>query len=268
MSSKSELVARNARRSVIRMTAKAKAAHTGSSLSLIDLLSVLYVDVVRKPEGNRNDDTVLVSKGHAAAGVYSVLAHSGKFDVNILETYCENGSLLGGHVTKNPTLGITFSTGSLGHALPFGVGKAIAAKRLKSDSRVYVVLSDGECDEGSNWEAALLSSHMELNNLCVLIDRNRLQSLGGTEETVRLEPLAAKWAAFGWDVVHVDGHNHSEIDKVLMTNWQKSLKPLVIICETIKGYGVSFMENSVLWHYRPPSGDSLAQAISELGDFE
>lgn len=262
------MIARNARRSVIRMTSKAKAAHTGSSLSLIDLLSVLHVDVARQNVEQGANDLVLVSKGHAAAGVYAVLAHSGKFKVDILDSYCENGSLLGGHVTKNISLGVPFSTGSLGHALPFGVGKALAAKRLGKDTRVYVVLSDGECDEGSNWEAALLSAHLNLNNMCVLIDRNRLQSLGNTEETVRLEPLGDKWAAFGWDVRHINGHNHSEIRAALSTNWQKATRPLVVVCETTKGFGVSFMENSNLWHYRPPTGEDFDLAISELGDFE
>ncbi len=268
MSEKSTLVARNARRSVIRMTSSAKAAHTGSSLSLIDIMSVLYVDVVKSSSANAEGDVVLVSKGHAAAGVYAVLAHSGIFNPLLLDTYCQNGSNLSGHVTKNRDLGVPFSTGSLGHALPFGLGKALSAKRSGLNTRIFVILSDGECDEGSNWEAALLAAHLNLNNVCVLIDRNRLQSLGGTEETVRLEPLSEKWAAFGWDVKTLNGHDHSSLSDTLNLPWEDNHRPLVLICETVKGFGVSFMENSIVWHYRPPSGEDLERAILELGDFE
>lgn len=268
MSEKSKLVARNARRSVIRMTSSAKAAHTGSSLSLIDIMSVLYVDIVKSSSANAEGDVVLVSKGHAAAGVYAVLAHSGIFSPLLLDTYCQNGSNLSGHVTKNIDLGVPFSTGSLGHALPFGLGKALSAKRSGLKTRIFVILSDGECDEGSNWEAALLAAHLNLNNVCVLIDRNRLQSLGGTEETVRLEPLSEKWAAFGWDVRTLNGHNHSSLSGALNLPWEDNQRPLVLICETIKGFGVSFMENSIVWHYRPPSGEDLERARIELGDFE
>ena len=268
MSEKSKLVARNARRSVIRMTSSAKAAHTGSSLSLIDMMSVLYVDVVKSQSENTEGDVVLVSKGHAAAGVYAVLAHSGKFSPLLLDTYCQNGSDLSGHVTKNTDLGIPFSTGSLGHALPFGLGKALSAKRSGLRTRIFVILSDGECDEGSNWEAALIAAHLNLNNVCVLIDRNRLQSLGGTEETVQLEPLGDKWAAFGWDVRNVNGHDHANLSDTLNLPWEDARRPLVLICETIKGFGVSFMENSIIWHYRPPSGEELELAKIELGGFE
>lgn len=268
MTSDSQVVARNARRSVVRMTAAAKAAHTGSSLSVIDMLSVLYVDCLDSNLNTRPNDLVLVSKGHAAAGVYAVLAHAGFFPIELLETYCKDGSALGGHVTRNPALGISFSTGSLGHALPFGVGRALASRRQEIDSKIYVVLSDGECDEGSNWEAALLASHLQLDNLVVLIDRNGLQSLGSTESTVRLEPLAEKWQAFGWSVLRVDGHDHNALKDALGEGDVSSSKPMVVICDTVKGFGVSFMENSVLWHYKSPNGEDLDLAISELGPFE
>lgn len=270
MASKSRQVANQARISVVKMTSNAKAAHTGSSLSLIDILSVLYCEIAVINTGAKlqTQDTVLVSKGHAAAGTYAVMAHAGLIPLEILDTYCKDGSILGGHVTKNEGLPVEFSTGSLGHALPYGVGVALSNKLDNLDCRTFVVLSDGECDEGSNWEAALLSAHLHLSNLVVLIDRNRLQSLGGTEDTVRLEPLDQKWSAFGWNVIRADGHDHHELKSAIESALEQTERPTVVICETVKGYGVSFMENSVVWHYRPPLGEDLSKALSELDFFE
>lgn len=258
-------VAARARLSVVQMTSAAKAAHTGSSLSLVDLLSVLYVDVANVSESNEhNKDMILISKGHAAAGVYAVMAHAGMFPTSLLDSYCKDGSELGGHVTKNARLKVPFSSGSLGHALPFGVGLALDSRLKGQNSKTFVVISDGECDEGSNWEAALLAAHLELGNLTVLIDRNGLQSLGPTEETVRLEPLREKWSAFGWKVKNVNGHNHEALSMALTTAPLDRAQPTLVICETIKGYGVSFMENSVLWHYKPPADEYLVQALAQL----
>lgn len=263
---RSQQVAERARLSTINMTAKAKAAHVGSSLSVIDILSVLFSELrTRSNEGKTEEDLVFVSKGHAAAGTYSVLAHVGYFPVEWLDTYCENDSPLIGHVNKHGVPGVAHSTGSLGHALSFASGKALASIRQGSSRRYFVVLSDGECDEGSNWEAALVASHLSLTNLTVLIDRNRLQSLQGTEETIALEPLADKWKAFGWDVELIDGHNHQDIQRSAWLNFDTRTKPKVVICETTKGYGVSFMENSVLWHYKSPTGEFLTSALEELG---
>jgi transketolase len=157
---------------------------------------------------------------------------------------------------------INLSTGSLGHGLPFSVGRALAKKRLGIEGQSFVVLSDGECDEGSNWEAALLASHLKLNNISVVIDRNSLQSLKSTEETVRLEPLAEKWVAFNWDVAIIDGHSHSELKNAI---FRTSNKPMLTIAKTIKGRGVSFMENRIEWHYKSPNDQELAQALDELG---
>jgi transketolase len=263
---RSQQIAEKARLSTIHMTSRAKAAHVGSSLSVIDILSVLFTEVRSvSSDGETEEDLVFVSKGHAAAGTYSVLAHVGYFPVDWLDTYCENDSPLIGHVNKHGVPGVAHSTGSLGHALPFASGKALASIRQGSPRRYFVVLSDGECDEGSNWEAALVASHLSLTNLTVLIDRNRIQSLQGTEETIALEPLADKWQSFGWDVEVVDGHNHLDIHRSAFDKFENRTKPKVVICETIKGYGVSFMENSVLWHYKSPTGEFLTKALEELG---
>lgn len=246
------------------MTHAAKAAHVGSSLSVIDILAVLYSRLQRTASEDTERDLVLVSKGHAAAATYAVLANSGIMPLSLLDTYCKDGSVLGGHVTHHDVPGVEFSTGSLGHALSFGLGRALALKRDNQKTRVFVVMSDGECDEGSTWEAALLASHLQLNNVTALIDRNFLQSLGSTEDTVKLEPLDDKWRAFGWRVSSVNGHSHSEILDAIENTPEADDRPHVIICRTIKGSGVSFMENKVLWHYKSPSAEELTMALAEI----
>lgn len=266
MTDASQELARRSRIRAIQMCSRAQAAHIGSALSVIDILSVLYAGAANIRPETTNDperDVVIVSKGHAAAGVYAVLGNSGFLPVKWLDDYCVDGGTLGGHVTSGAVPGVELSTGSLGHGLPFGTGVAFGKRRRALGGRVFVILSDGECDEGSNWEAALLAAHHNLDNLVVLIDRNGLQSLDMTENTVRLEPLAAKWSAFGWTVVDVDGHDHEAIREALQGS-NSVQRPMVIICHTVKGKGVSFMENSVLWHYRPPAGDELVSALAEL----
>ena len=257
----SEQIALLARASALQMTYASKASHIGSSLSMIDILAVIATGVDLAPNGKLGDE-LIISKGHAAAGAYAVLAHSGYIPLNLLETYSMDGSPLGGHVTSTHVPVINLSTGSLGHGLPFSVGRALAKKRLGIEGQSFVILSDGECDEGSNWEAALLASHLELDNVSVIIDRNFLQSLKSTEDTVRLEPLAEKWLAFNWDVAVVDGHAHEDLRQAI---FRKSDKPRLTIANTKKGYGVSFMENSVPWHYKSPNAEELASALSELG---
>ena len=256
----SQAVALLARASALQMTFAAKASHIGSSLSMIDILSVIATGVELAPNGKLGDE-LIISKGHAAAGAYAVLAHSGYISLDLLETYSMDGSSLGGHVTSTHVPVINLSTGSLGHGLPFSIGRALAKKRLGIQGQSFVILSDGECDEGSNWEAALLASHLELDNVSVVIDRNFLQSLKSTEETVRLEPLAEKWLAFNWDVVVVDGHSHDELIQAI---FRKTIKPKLTIANTVKGYGVSFMENSVPWHYKSPNAEELANALNEV----
>ncbi len=260
-------LAKAARYDAIRMCSRARAAHIGSSLSVIDILAVLYGSVVDLSPERVDDpqrDVVILSKGHAAAGAYAILANAGYFPVTWLENYCGDGGPLGGHVTKGHVPGVELSTGSLGHGLPFGLGVALGKRRRDANGHVYVLMSDGELDEGSNWEAALLGAHLELSNVTAIIDRNSLQSLDTTENTVRLEPLAAKWEAFGWTVIEVDGHDHHSIEQALRRS-PSTRQPTMIIARTIKGKGVSFMENQVLWHYRSPSGEVLEAALAELG---
>ena len=251
----------------VKMAQSGKGSHIGSSLSIADILAVLYSDILKidpsQPSLSSRDRFIL-SKGHAGAAVYSVLAEKGFFSVEKLKTHYQNGSDLSGHVSHKGVPGVELSTGSLGHGLNVGVGIAKAAKLDKKNYKVFVLLSDGECDEGTIWEAAMFSSHHNLNNLTAIVDYNKLQSLDSVQNTLALEPFCDKWKSFGWTVVEVDGHNHSELNDALSFKNQKNEKPTVLIAHTTKGKGVSFMENSVLWHYRSPQGKEFEDAISEL----
>ena len=267
--SPTEELARRSRISCVTAVHFGKTSHVGSSLSVIDILSVLYGSVAKISTENLDDperDIIIVSKGHAAAGTYSVMANVGIIPTDWLDTYCADGTPLGGHVTSHSIPGVELSTGSLGHGLPFGLGLALAAKRTKSPRKIFVVMSDGECDEGTTWESALLAGHHQLDNVTVAVDRNRLQSLTTTEETLQLEPFADKWRAFGWEVFDVDGHDHSALATAFSRGGEEdtSGKPRIVICNTTKGKGVSFMENLVLWHYRPPNDEQLQLALKEL----
>ena len=257
-------LAKEARKLILQITNSAKAPHIGSSLSVIDILATLYHDVANIcPQEilNPKRDMVILSKGHAASALYSILALTEFISVSELLKYCQNGSLLGGHVTSTPTNGVELSTGSLGHGMPYGLGLALNQKlRNFSRSRTFVVMSDGECNEGTTWESALIAQQFNLNNLVVIIDRNRLQSIGGTEETIALEPLRDKWEAFNWEVRVIDGHNHEEIKSSL----EIGAKPICVIANTVKGKGISYMENSNLWHYRSPSSEEVLQALGEI----
>jgi transketolase len=256
-------LANKSRKSILEMIYSSKASHIGSSLSVVDIIASIYTF---KINNQRVNDVILISKGHAAAAVYAVLGNIGVIPEEKLKTYCEDGSSLGGHVTHYDNPGVEFSTGSLGHALSFAVGKSLARIKNNQDSKIFVVLSDGECNEGSIWEAALLAAHNNLSNLIVIIDRNYLQSLKSTEETVKLEPLNKKWEAFGWTVSNIDGHDHEEIIRQLQENDIAQSSPKLIIANTIKGKGVSFMENQVKWHYLSPNNDQLTLAREELGN--
>ena len=252
-----------ARREIITMTAAAKASHVGSALSVVDILSVLYSGSANSTPENLETidrDIVILSKGHAASALYSVLALQGFFPMDWLKKYCENDAPLGGHVTSKGVPGVELSTGSLGHGLPYGLGIAMSRKMSGISGRVFVVMSDGECDEGTTWESAMIANHHNLDNLVVIIDRNRIQSLTFTEDTLKLEPFEDKWKAFGWETRVENGHNHQTLSKAL----NKSSKPLCVIAETTKGKGVDFMENSVLWHYKSPAEEDVKSAFSQL----
>ena len=261
-------LARRARVSALTMCSRSGASHIGAALSVIDILSVLYGEVADVAPHRTEDparDIVLVSKGHSASGVYAVMAHAGFLPVEWLDDYYLDGSRLGGHVTAHGIPGVELSTGALGHALPFGVGRAITDQLDGIDRRVFVVLSDGECAEGSNWEAALMAAHRDLRNVTVIIDRNRLQILGRTEDVLGLEPFVDKWRAFGWEVVEVDGHDHDALAEAMRTRRER---PRAIVANTIKGKGVDFMEDTVEWHTLVPNEEQLAIALAQLAETE
>jgi transketolase len=253
------------RRHVVQMCSKGGSSHVGSGLSIADIIAVLYGEVLRidpsQPTWPERDRFIL-SKGHAGACVYAALAECGFFDVSVLDGHYRNGSNLSGHVSHKDVPGVELSTGSLGHGLGVGAGMAFNLKRLSGEQRVFVVLSDGECDEGSTWEAAMFAAHHSLHNLCAVIDYNKLQSLGSISETINLEPLAAKWRAFGWNALRIDGPDHDALRAAFS---EKADRPTCIVADTVKGRGVSFMENEVLWHYRAPQGEEYVAAMRELG---
>jgi transketolase len=248
------------------MVQRARASHIGSALSICDIIAVLYANVLHitslQPKWLLRDRFIL-SKGHACVAVYAALAECGFISRDALLTYGEDHSDLMNHISHKVP-GAEFSTGSLGHGLPFGVGKALAAKRKREDWRTFVLMSDGELDEGSNWEALMFAAHHGLDNLVAIIDYNKLQSLTSVEKTLRLEPLGEKLRAFGWCVREVDGHDHAALQEALSTIPWSTRQPSVLIAHTIKGKGVSFMENRVEWHYRSPNEEQLATALSEL----
>jgi len=262
-----ELLAAYVRRDIVDMTHRGGSSHVGSGLSIADILAVLYGDILSvDPSAPRHDDRdrFILSKGHAGAAVYAVLAETGFFEAEKLKDHYQNGSVLSGHVSHKGVPGVEFSTGSLGHGLSVAAGMAKAAKLRQKSHKVFALLSDGECDEGSNWEAILFSSHHKLNNLVAIIDYNKIQSLDSVEATLGLEPFADKFKAFGWNTIEVDGHDHLALKKSFaLVNIEKT-RPTVLICHTTKGKGVSFMENSVLWHYRSPQGQEYEAASAEL----
>lgn len=260
-------LARRIRRHAVRMTNAGKSSHVGSVLSMADIMAVLYGRILRVDPNHpdRPDrDRFVLSKGHAGSGVYAALAERGFFPVEELESHCRNGSRLSGHVSHKGVPGVELSTGSLGHGLSVATGMALAAKLDGETYRVFVVQSDGECDEGSVWEAALFASHHCLDNLTLVVDYNKIQSLTSVAATLALEPFADKWRAFGWSATEVDGHDHIALRDTLERAPLEQGKPTVVIAHTTKGKGVSFMENAVLWHYRSPQGPEFEAAMKEL----
>ena len=268
VTSGTEELAVRLRRHVVRMCGAGGSSHVGSGLSMADIIAVLYGGVLRvDPSAPAwpDRDRFILSKGHAGACVYAALAERGFLPLETLEQHYRNGSSLSGHVSHKGVPGVELSTGSLGHGLGVGAGMAMQLRRMGGRQRVYAVLSDGECDEGSTWEAVLFAAHHKLSNLCAVVDYNKLQSLASVSETLELEPFVQKWRAFGWTAIRVDGHDHQAL-KLAFTDASRSERPTCILADTIKGRGVSFMENQVLWHYRAPQGEELQAALRELGD--
>ena len=260
-------LAADIRRTALEMIARARSSHVGSVFSAAEILSVLYGSVlnVRPSEPDWPDrDRFVLSKGHACAGLYAVLAARGFFPRERLKGFYVDGGSLAGHATHKGVPGVEVSTGSLGHGLALSVGLAAGARRRGAPWNVYVLLSDGECDEGSTWEAALLAPQLGATNLTAIVDYNKIQSLGRVDEVLPLEPFADKWRAFGWDVREVDGHDIAALEAALDPAGAGD-RPRCILAHTVKGKGVSFMEDDLLWHYRTPAGDELAAARKELG---
>jgi transketolase len=262
-------LARRVRCHVLRMVHLARASHVGSCLSIADVLAVLYDGILRvdPTEPTRaTRDRFILSKGHAGAALYAVLAERGFISKDWLAHYCEDGYPLAGHVVHKGVPGVEFSTGSLGHGLSLGAGIALGAARGREPQRAFVLLSDGECDEGSTWEAALFAAHHKLDNLIAIVDRNDLQGFGRVADVLALEPFAAKWRNFGWSVEELDGHDHRVLAAAFAAAPRVPGRPTLLIARTVKGKGVSFMEDQFNWHYRSPNADELARALAELGE--
>ncbi|HTJ30380.1 MAG TPA: transketolase [Acidobacteriaceae bacterium] len=270
-----ELIARLQRRanqtrvSAMTMTNHANLGHTGGDLSASDILTSLYLGDVLQLDPNNPQwpqrDRFIMSKGHCSGAFYSTLAARGFFPEEQLKTFMDPLSMLNGHPDRNKLPGVEANTGPLGHGLPIGVGAALAARMRGETWRVFVLTGDGELQEGSNWEAAMTAQHYGLDNLVVIVDRNRIQQGDFTEKTIRMDPLAEKWEAFGFAVREIDGHNFAELLQTFRSAPFEPGKPSCIIANTIKGKGVSFAENKPAWHHGVPTREQIALAAQELG---
>jgi transketolase len=258
--------AKEIRKLTLQMVYNAKASHIGGALSMADILAVLYNDILRIDPLNPKDtcrDKFLLSKGHACTSLYATLTLKEFFPIKDLTSYAQDGSIFLSH-TSHHIPGIEISAGSLGHAMPISCGLALAAKRKNSDWKTYCLVSDGELDEGSNWESILLAPQLKLDNLIIIVDYNKIQSLGTVKEVIDLHPLKEKFEAFRWETYEVDGHDHQALKSIFKKAQNLNGKPKVIIAHTVKGKGVSFMENKLLWHYKSPSEAQFNEANNEL----
>ncbi len=256
------------RRAILDMSFRAQSAHTGGALSCVEILTALYFKIMNVDPQNpygENRDRLVFSKAHDAKALYAVLAERGFFDKKILEGYEQNGGLLPGHSTRHCVPGVEVSAGSLGHGLSMAAGIAYAGKLEQKKFRVFAILSDGECDEGSTWEAALFAGHHGLDNLVIIVDYNKLQGYGFTKDVLNLEPFAAKWQAFGWQAREIDGHNFSEIIGAFQKVPFQKGRPSVVIAHTVKGLGgVPVHVNQISSQYKPPNEAETATAIAKL----
>ena len=251
----------------LEMVHHARVGHPGGDLSATDILVTLYLAVMRIDPANPawpERDRFIMSKGHCSGAFYATLAQAGLLDVNLLKTYMDPLSMLNGHPDRNKIAGVEANTGPLGHGLPIATGAALAAKIQDATWRTFVLTGDGELQEGSNWEAAMTAAQYGLDNLVLIVDRNRIQQGDFTENTIKMDPLADKWRAFGWAVDEVDGHNYQALLQRFQTLPIEPGKPTCIIAHTIKGHGVSFMENKPEWHHGVPTAEQLTAAKAEL----
>ncbi|HHT9127607.1 MAG TPA: transketolase [Candidatus Wujingus californicus] len=255
------------RRYVIKMLAKAGSGHPGGSLSAVDLLVVLFYNKMRhNPQQPKwqDRDRFILSKGHGCPALYAILADMGYFSVDKLETLRQFGSILQGHPCMKTTPGIEISSGSLGQGLSVGLGIALAAKLDKKDYRTYVMLGDGEIEEGQIWEAAMAASHYKAENLCAILDQNELQIDGFIHDVMSSHPISAKWRSFGWHVIEINGHDYNAIIDAYNEAEKIKGRPTIIVAKTVKGKGVSFMENQVDWHGKAPTKEEAEKALAEL----
>ena len=264
-----EVLAWLIRRNGLEMSRISRGSHIGSVFSVAEIIAVLYTGILHvnpKDPKMPDRDRLILRKGHAGSAVYAALAETGFFPVEMLKNHYANGSILSGHVSHKGIPGVEVSTGSLGHGLSIGAGMALGARMNGEDWRTWVVLGDGECDEGSVWEAALQAAQFGLDRLCAVVDYNHMQSLFTVEKTLRLEPFEAKWRDFGWNAESVDGHDVHALRAAFERAQANagSGKPSVVLAHTVKGKGVSFMENNILWHYRTPQGEEYEAALKEL----
>jgi len=259
--------AKEIRKLVLKMVYDAQTSHVGAALSIVDILTVLYAKILKIDLNNLDNyerDRFILSKGHACTALYATLAYNKIISEDYINNYCCDGGKLFGHPNSKITPGVEFSTGSLGHGLSIGAGMALAAKIDGNPCRTFVLLGDGECNEGQIWEATMFSAQHNLDNLNVIIDHNKLQGFGKTEGIIDLKPFAAKWEAFGWTVKEINGHDYEEIEKTLSFIPIVKKKPTVIIAHTIKGKGVSFMEDKLEWHYKSPRQEQYELALAEV----
>jgi transketolase len=259
--------ARAVRAATVRMAHAGRTSHVASALSCVDILVAVYFHSMRFEPGSGGpcpQDRFVLSKGHGCMAWFAALAERGFFPVEVLREYAQNGGRLAEHPSPDSVPGVEVATGSLGHGLSIGSGAALARRLDGHPGRAFVVLSDGECNEGSVWEAALFASRWQLDNLIAIIDYNKLQAMGRSNEVMALAPLADKWRAFGWETREVDGHDLSALASLLDAAPLAPGKPTAIVANTVKGKGVSFMEDDLEWHYRPPSADDLARALHEI----
>lgn len=264
-----ESLTKQFRKDVLKMAFKAGGAHIAPAYSIIEILTVLYFGNIMRyhPQEPQWDgrDRFILSKGHACTALYAVLAECGFFEKKVLDTYCQEDSSLGGHPNMAHIPGVEASTGSLGHGLAYGLGQAIAGRIDNKQYRVFVLMGDGECQEGSVWEAALVAAQQKVGNLVAIIDYNRLQGIDFLEKITDMEPFLEKWKSFGWEVCEVDGHCIRDIQEILGVKRDIDSKPLLVLAHTVKGKGIHYMEGVPIWHYRLPNEAEMEEACKQLG---